>query len=450
MKTFRTGTNHVHGVILLIIGILLFSGSTRAQVLTLEQCLQEAYTKSPLLKSAEHKAAGAEARIGEARSGRVPHVSFSETLTHTNSPLYSFMATLNQEQFNPAIMMNPSAVNDPDPTTNYNTRLSVQHALYTGGMVSAGLKAAEYGSEAAALELERTRQQIRYNVKATYLGVLIAGERVNVVERALHAARAHATIAGDMFETGMIVESDLLSAQVRAAELEEMLLEAVNDLALAKAALLMSMGSEQDRDFEVDPAELEVSDFLPQLDANINVALEKRPDLMALEKAIEATGQSVRVAGAAKKPHLYMMGNMDLDNSDPVDNDGESWFVGMALNVNVSDGGHTHSKVRQAQEREAELSWMREQMRQGVELEVRQAFLNVQTARKKMDVSAQAVEQADTSFKIVNDRYVNGLAINVQVLAAEAARTEARLRHLVARYEYVLGLENLRLAMGMN
>ena len=59
-----------------------------------------------------------------------------------------------------------------------------------------------------------------------------------------------------------------------------------------------------------------------------------------------------------------------------------------------------------------------------------------------------AVAQAEESYRIINNRYKSGLAINVQVLAAETALTESRLKHLAALFEYSTSIEQLALAVG--
>lgn len=435
----------------IIVGILalLFTltrgVSYAAETLSMERCMEMAYANSPLLRSADERMAGAAARRVEARSGKLPRLTLSETVTRTDNPVYGFMTALNQRLFTPSMMAN---INDPGTATNYNTRIGLELALYTGGMVESGILAAINGRYAAWFELERTRHQIRFNVKTAYMRVILARSRISVVEKALDTVTEHARIAGDLFDVGMIVESDVLSAKVRVAEIEEMRLSAENDVKLARAALLMAMGVPQNKEFEVDDMELGQGAFVDDLDAYIQAALENRPDLLALTQAIEARTQGVNMAEAGRLPQLYLMGNYDLDNSSFVNNDGQSWFVGLSMKYNVSDGGGTRGRVGQARASLDDLKWQRELMRQGIELEVRQAFYNTQSAQKKIEVMQSAVAQAVESYRIVNNRYKSGLAINVQVLAAETALTEARLKYLSALFDYSVSLEQLALAVG--
>lgn len=427
--------------------ISLFSAASIAETLTLEQSLGEAAANSPMLKSAAARAGGAEAGINEAKSAKKPQFILSETVTGTNNPVYSFMSSLNQREFTPAMM---AEINKPGAASNFNTRLGFQQALYTGGMAEHGITASSLARDASLMELERTRQQIRFDVKAAYFQIIIAEQKTAVADKALQTAREHSRITKDKLDAGMIVESDNLSAKVREAELEEMRLSAENDLKMSKSALLMRMGAPQDRDFSVDPSAISLAELNISLDDCVRKALANRADLKALDFAAAAKGRMAQMSISSEKPQLYLMGNIDADSSGLFNAGGESWFVGLAVNKSLSDGGRAKSKATQASASADELSWQREQLRQGVELETRQAFLTVQTAKNQMAVMKQAVEQSQASFEIVNNRYANGLALNVEVLSAEASRTQAQLMLLMAQYQYALGVERLKFAMGEN
>jgi outer membrane protein TolC len=433
-----------------ILGAVLILGSTAApgaDLITLDSAIQTAYENSPQLKSMAARERGAAARMDEARSGYRPRFSLSETMTRTDNPVYAFMSALNQRSFTPAMM---NTINDPGAATNYNSKFAMQQAIYTGGKVSNALAAARRGRDAATLQASRARQQVRFQVISAYYGIILAKKRIDVTTLALETARAHAKVTADMFASGMIVESDKLSAQVRVSEIEEMKLTAETDLALARSALLMAMGVDQNRDFAVDPDAFEQKAYAIDLPSHVAKALANRPDFMAVADAIAAREHMVAVERADRKPMVFAQGSMDWDGGDAFGNEGDSYFLAVGVKWDIYNGGQTRAREDAARASVEELRWQREHMKQGIELEVRQAFYEVETAAAKLDVARQAVEQSEESYRIVNNRYNNGLAINVQVLAAEAARTEAQMRYLYALYQYSVGIEKLHLATGTN
>ena len=99
--------------------------------------------------------------------------------------------------------------------------------------------------DAAGHQLERTDQEIIFRVVSSYYGVLLAGKQLEVAEQSTKTAQAIMDRSQDRFESGVIVESDLLSAQVRLATRKQELIRARNNLALARAQLNTSMGMPQ-------------------------------------------------------------------------------------------------------------------------------------------------------------------------------------------------------------
>jgi outer membrane protein TolC len=87
-------------------------------------------------------------------------------------------------------------------------------------------------------------------------------------------------------------------------------------------------------------------------------------------------------------------------------------------------------------------------MASGVRLQVREAFLNLTTARDRVDVSRSAVSQAEESLRIIQNRYEAGLATITDLLRAETSRTVAQKNALNAVFDYRLSFAALELATG--
>ena len=89
-----------------------------------------------------------------------------------------------------------------------------------------------------------------------------------------------------------------------------------------------------------------------------------------------------------------------------------------------------------------------EQMTAAVKLQVREAYLNLVTARQRVDVSRQAQSQADESLRILQNRYEEGLATITDLLQVETAHTSAQKNYLNALFDYRLSYAALELATG--
>jgi outer membrane protein TolC len=91
---------------------------------------------------------------------------------------------------------------------------------------------------------------------------------------------------------------------------------------------------------------------------------------------------------------------------------------------------------------------MIETMRQGVRLEVQAAWAERVAAEQQLQVAAAALSRSEEALRIVRDRYGEGMAVMVELLAAEAAHTKAQADHAAAAGGVWLSRAMLDLASG--
>jgi len=418
-----------------------------AEKLSLNEAVRKAYEKNPQLQALREKIGGKEASLGLSKSQRSPRFSLSGMYSRTDNPVYGFMSILNQERFSPADM---AAINNPGEVENFNTKFSLQIPVYSGRALESGIMMAGLDRRAAELEFERKKQEIRLGVVQAYLDVLMAREGLKVAGNAYTTAEAHVKMARSHFEAGTVVKSDLLSAEVRLAQVDEMRLGARNRVELAKANLMYSMGEIQGGDVELEENPLVYTAFENNLEKLIGDAMARRAEMKQFDSFVEMSRRAADAAAAGRRPSLNVMAEYNMDNEDIFDGQGESWLAGVMIAYNIFDGGRTKYQVEQARRREMETGRNAEALRQGIELQVRQAFLELQTAGDRIKVTEKAATQAEEALRIVQNRYDNGLTTIVEVLKSETELTEARLRHVAALHDYALGLEKLHFAAGTN
>ena len=118
------------------------------------------------------------------------------------------------------------------------------------------------------------------------------------------------------------------------------------------------------------------------------------------------------------------------------------------LTFNICEGGSDGARLATAQARQRQAEAQLAQMASGVRLQVREAYLNLETARQRIDVSRQAQSEAAESLRILQNRYDSGLATITDLLRMETARTAAQSNYLNALYDYRISYAALELASG--
>ncbi|MFH0812243.1 MAG: TolC family protein, partial [Pseudomonadota bacterium] len=273
-------------------------------------------------------------------------------------------------------------------------------------------------------------------------------EDLRVAEEAEKTAEAHVKLAEDLFQAGQVVKSDLLSAQVRLSEVKEMVIQAKNGLTMGRAALNKAIGIEQNEAIEVQGTlEYEPKDLV--LEDLINEALQNRPDLLALENQVKNSEEGIKMAKTSFLPSLNFMAQYDLnDKNDLWNASGESWTIWGIFHFNLFEGLNGIYKVKEANESLNQFSSQREALRNEIEFEVRGAFYQLRDAEERVKVAGEAINHAQESLRIVDDRYRVGLSTMVEVLDNEVALTRVKRNYLKAVHDCRVARAKIDLVKG--
>ena len=119
------------------------------------------------------------------------------------------------------------------------------------------------------------------------------------------------------------------------------------------------------------------------------------------------------------------------------------------VSMNVFNGFGDRASVSAASAERKKAAARLAQIGQQIELEVRQAFYRFETAKKQLKVARESVRQAKESQKILRNRYANGLALMVELLAADTSVKETMLEEAAARFDARLAWSDLRRKAGV-
>jgi outer membrane protein TolC len=184
------------------------------------------------------------------------------------------------------------------------------------------------------------------------------------------------------------------------------------------------------------------------LDGMIAEALSLRPDLASPGLNRKNAEANVKQARADYIPSLNLMGQVDWNSDRLAGSDAKSWAVMAVLQWNLFDGLVTTSHVREASANSGRMRALDDQMRAGVQLQVRQAFYTLAASIDRIAATSSSVQEAEEGFRIVQKRYEAGMTTLVDVLGAENALIRARTGALQALYDNNVAAAELKMAAG--
>src|SRR5690606_5635872 len=123
----------------------------------------------------------------------------------------------------------------------------------------------------------------------------------------------------------------------------------------------------------------------------------------------QAAKNQVKVAKSGYFPSLALVGGytaLEVENALTVT---DAMNFGVGLSYNLADIIKLGSKVKAAKSREKEVQLMLDQAEDQVKVQIEDARQNYQLAQRQLEVYQKAQVQATENYRIVKDKYDNGL-----------------------------------------
>jgi outer membrane protein TolC len=436
-------------VVVVCLAVSMFSQAPpEPSPLSLSQAASIALEKNPLRKAAQADTKAASAGVREAQSFLMPRLTFSELATRGNDPIYVFGTKLRQQRFTTSDF-DLNQLNSPRPFGNFTTRFGGTWNLFDSFASWHGVSRARAMTTAAEHQLERTDQEILFRVVQAYYGVLLAAKQLEVSDQAEKTAKSIMERSQARYDSGVVVESDLLSAKVRLASREQELIRARNNLELARAQLNTAMGVRADALYQPADPLAEPTLAVPSLGEMEQKALMSRPDLKRIESEQSAQQLSVAIAKSSFGPRLNAFAGWEMDNPTLLaGGGGNNWLGGVELQFDIFQGGAKRAVLSREHAIAEKMAALKQAASDAVRLEVRQAYYDLDSNRQQVGVARTAIAQAQESLRINQDRYEGGLLTITDLLGAEEAARRSQTDYWQAVYQFHISSANLELASG--
>ena len=162
---------------------------------------------------------------------------------------------------------------------------------------------------------------------------------------------------------------------------------------------------------------------------------------------MRGAAHQVEAARSGKRPSVDFIGNFSTFGFSSTSG-GNGLFVGVIASINVFDGHRTAAQVCRAMAQVRELEARHQRLLLDIELEVRQAYLVLRDGEERLQVASQAIAQADESVREIENRYHDEKATITQLIDAQVAVTDARVRRSSAAAEVEIARVRMERVLG--
>ncbi len=384
--------------------------------LTLKEAIDLSIKNSKALKNSQARIEEATASLKEAVERKLPDVKASGSYLRLNTPTVD-------------LKLKPSGGSGSGSSQEQGKvsqaaygMVNASLPIYAGLRIKYGIESSRYLEQAARLDADNEREEVILNTIDAYNNLYKSKAAVDLVRENLESARQRVKQFANLEKNGVLARNDYLKAELQASNTELSLLDAENNWKLANINMNLMLGLPENTELTIDSASLNQTTNLKNVEEYVQLGLQNRKDLSALSLRRKAASTGIKAAEGEKYPSLALTGGyvaLDIPNALTVLN---AVNIGVGVQYNLSSLWKNNSKVEQARARERQVAANEESLTDAIRLQVNQAYQNYLSSQKKIDVYNTAVTQATENYKIVRNKYENGLATVTDLLDADVAQ----------------------------
>lgn len=312
-----------------------------------------------------------------------------------------------------------------------------------------GHEATQLVSRAATMDLQTRRVDVAHQVTRTYLQLMQTLSFVQLASTGVKQVQAHLARAQHFHAAGMIGKHQVLKARLELARAKERVIKARYGASLASSALAMHMGlASSERIVPTEVVKAPPSSAPVTLERCLGLARKQRTELRSMLYKREAAQAGQDSAKWGMLPQVSAAATYMLTKGQEAFMPEHQFFFGGFLKWDVWDWGHKYYAIKAAGAKVRQAKLGQRLLRDGVALQVKKAYLDLQQSLEAMVVARAAITEAEENFRLEQRRFEANTNTSTDVLDAQLALTRAKLTLNTSLYSYHMAQAALDAAMG--
>lgn len=447
---------------------------------TLQECIEHALENNISIKQSELEVELAEVERRDAIGNFLPSINASASNAWNTGLTQNVTTGILQTQ----------------TTRNFSAGVTAGLTLFDGLRNFRQLQRAKMSQLASQYSLEQMQNDVALFVANSYLQVLFSKENLKIIEAQHRVTLEQLERSQELVDAGSLPSGDLLEIRATAANEEQRIIVAQNDIRVALIALAQILLIKDYENFDIVERDYEIlgGDILNMpINAIIEQAKEERPEVRVAEESLEIAEMDVDIARGAYLPSLgaffnyntresgagrivaagldpdepyrqigfveateqiVVAPNMTTEIGNPLPffeqlqlNDGITY--GVQLSIPILNGMSVRNAVKRNQVNAMRAEYQLEQTRLDLEANVYQAYVDAQGALKAYEAALLAQEAQELAYEYAMERFNVGLTNAFDFTQATFNLGNARSELARAKYDYIFKVKVLELYFGV-
>lgn len=417
-----------------------FAQNLQHQKLSIEQMFNLAELNSKSIRTAGFAEEEAQEAVKVAKNQLLPSIDVSLSASYLGD---GWMADRNFS----------NGTNAPMPHFSNNFAVEATQVVYAGGAITGGIAIAKLQQQIARLDKENNRQDIRFLLVGNYLELHKLQNQAEVYMKNIEQTQRLLSDIKAKQSEGLALKNDITRYELQLKSLELALTQVQNSRVIINNQLITVLGLPQETVIDIETS---IADQLPLLMAEAHwqeTATEVSPLLKQAQLGIDISKQNEKITKAERLPSVALFAGDHLDGPitievPPIDKNFNYWYVGVGIKYNIASLYKTNKKTRQARLSTRKAIESRELLQENIQTQIKAAHVRFAESFTIYDTQMKSLELAEQNYEVVNNRYLNELALITDMLDASNSKLSAELQVANARINILFNYYKLKKAAG--
>lgn len=411
---------------------LLMTNIVLARDLTLEQAIDLSLNNSKEMKISEKNLDISKLNVSKAFKAALPSVT------------YTGAYTVGEHERK---ILTQSEKNYANKKRGYTQNIKLTQPLFTGGVVTAGIKGAKAYENIASYSYLQSKIKNRLDTIKIFSDIINAERNLEALKYSEGVLLKRYQKQEEQLKLRLITKPDILQTEYSIEDIRAQMINIKNIMDTNMEKLYIRTGISKSEPLNLVPFDIP-NNFSEKI--NLNSDLKQ-----AINESLSAklAGEQVKVASATRmaavgdllpKVNAFASyGTGERTTFERSYKDGE-WTGGVQVSWKVFSFGSDLDNYRVAKLQEEQEELRETSTKENIEINVRSAYLNVLSLEKQIASQSKALEAAKVNFELNQEKYDAGLISTVDYLDFENTYRQARIAYNKVLLDYYYAFETYR------
>ena len=411
---------------------LLMTNIVLARGLTLDQAIDLSLNNSKEMRISEKNLDISKLNVSKAFKNALPSVTYTGAYTVGE----------HERQ-----ILTQSERNYVSKKRGYTQNLKLTQPLFTGGVVTAGIKGAKAYENIASYSFLQSKIKNRLDTIKIFSDIINAQRNLEALKYSEGVLLKRYQKQEEQLKLRLITKPDILQTEYSIEDIRAQMINVKNVVDTNMEKLYIRTGISKSEPLNLVPFDIP-NNFSEKinLDSDLKQAINESLSAKVAEEQVKVASATRMAAVGDLLPQVSAFASYGTGERTTFERsyrDGE-WTGGVQVSWKVFSFGSDLDNYRVAKLQEEQEELRETSTKENIEIDVRSAYLNVLSLEKQIASQAKALEAAKVNFELNQEKYDAGLISTVDYLDFENTYRQARIAYNKVLLDYYYAFETYR------